>query len=132
MSADVQLMSRSVAVEEAFPLVPFEEVRNNDTAKAYSAFHRPCNRGGGPFRSFLAWLRAVVVDRETGRVRPRRLLTTVAVGVRYRGVSSDGFIGQLCTMLLPHGGPEAFAGGPVEEAMLPHLLGCRCLVGALV
>ena len=64
-------------------------------------------------------------------MRWRASSDTVAVGVRYRGASSDAFIGQLCTMVLPHGGPEAFMGGPAQAAMVPYLLGCRCLVGAL-
>jgi hypothetical protein len=68
---------------------------------------------------------------ENGVVRRRASSETVAVCVRYRAVSSGGFIGQICTMVLPHGGPEAFIGGPAKAAMIPHLLGCRCLVGAL-
>ena len=66
MSADVQLMSRSFVVEEAFPPVPFEAVRDNATARGYSAFHRPSNRGDGPFGSFLSWLRGVGSVGETG------------------------------------------------------------------
>jgi len=37
MSVDVQVMSRSAVVAEAFPPVPFEEPRVNVTARAYSA-----------------------------------------------------------------------------------------------
>ena len=105
MSADVQLMSRSFVVEEAFPPVPFEAARDNATARGYLAFHRPSNRGDGPLGSFLSWLRGVGSVGETGFVRWRASSVTVALGVRYRAVSSDGFIGQLCTMLLPHGRP---------------------------
>ena len=132
MSLDVRLMVRSVVVEEAFPPVPFEEPRSNVTTKAYSAFHQPSHRGARPVGSFLAWLRGVRIS-DTGAVRPRDPAAgTVAVAVRYRGAQSDSFLGQLCTMLLPHGGPEAFSGGPGGARMLPHLQGCRCLVGALV
>jgi antitoxin component of RelBE/YafQ-DinJ toxin-antitoxin module len=40
MSKAVELMSRSVSVEEAFPPVPFKESpENRATTKAYKAFH---------------------------------------------------------------------------------------------
>jgi hypothetical protein len=39
MSKAVELMSRSVSVEEAFPPVPFKESPENATTKAYEAFH---------------------------------------------------------------------------------------------
>ena len=58
--------------------------------------------------------------------------TTICVFLESEiGAACDGFLGQLCTMLLPHTGPEAFVGGPGGAAMLPYLKGCRCLVGAL-
>ena len=101
------------------------------TSGGYAAFHRPCHRGPGPVGSFLGWLRGVKVS-DAGVVVARGDAGTVAVGVRYRGSQTDSFLGQLVTMLLPHGGPEAFAGGPDRAQMPRHLLGCRCLVGALV
>ena len=132
LSRHVELMSRSASVVEAFPPVPFEEPRENDTAVAYAAFHRLL--GPGPVGSFLSWLRTVKKISSAGLTVQYREQqeSTLAVGVRYRGVSGDGFLGQLCTMLMPHAGPEAFVGGPGGAAMLPYLKGCRCLVGALV
>ena len=132
MSKDVHIMSRSVVVDEAFPPVPFEEPRKNATVLAYSAFHDPRNRPAGPLGSFLGWLRTVASVSETGVVRLRSASCgTVGVAVRYRGYTSDAFLGQLCSMVLPHGGPQAFEGGPDRAFALNHLLGCRCLVGAL-
>ena len=132
MSRHVELMARSASVVEAFPPVPFEESRQNVTAVAYSAFHR--RLGSGPAGSFLSWLRTVKKMSSAGLTVQYRSQQddTLAVGVRYRGVSGDGFLGQLFIMLVPHAGPEAFVGGPGGSALLPHLKGCRCLVGALV
>ena len=132
MSSEVKPMARSVSVEEAFPPVPFEPPRSNQTSIAYDAFFRPCNRGPGPLVSFISWLRSVKSISPSGVVRHRALdECTLALAVRYRGISGDGFLGQLCTMLLPHAGPEAFCGGLGGSFMLPHLQVCRCLVGAL-
>ena len=132
MSSEVRPMARSASVEEAFPPVPFEPPRSNPTTIAYDAFFRPCNRGPGPLVSFISFLRSVKSISPSGVVRHRASdECTLALAVRYRGVSGDGFLGQLATMLLPHAGPEAFTGGVGGSFMLPHLKGCRCLVGVL-
>lgn len=107
--------------------MPFEESRENATTLAYEAFHRLCNLGSGPVGSFLAWLRTVKAVSPSGVVLYRsQQERTLAVAVRCRGVSG-GFPGQLCTMLLPHGGPEDFVGGPKRAAMLSHLNGLSLL-----
>ena len=125
-------MVRSCQVEEAFPPVPFQEPRHNDTAVAYEAFHRSVDFGSLKRPSFLSWLRTVKSVSPAGRVVLRELNAgTLALAVRYRQTSGDDFLGQLCTMVLPHGGSEAFSGGPGGDFMLPHLRSARCLVGAL-
>ena len=132
MSRQVELMSRSASIVEAFPPVPFEPPKNNDTTLAYAAFHRSLSFGCDLVGSFLSWLRGVKKVLSYERVQYRSQdENTLAVGVRYRGVSADAFLGQLFTMLVPHGGPEAFVGGRNGAGMVPHLDGTRCLVGAL-
>ena len=62
---------------------------------------------GGPDGTFMPHSAAVA----------NRRVTMLQGG--YRGYTSDAFIGQLCSMVLPHGGPHAFEGGP-DGTFMPH------------
>ena len=90
MSADVSLMSRSFAVDEAFPPVPFEEARSNATARAYLAYLRGHNHLDCPVVSFLVWLRCVASVDETGFVHRRAPGRTLTAGRRHSRVGPIG------------------------------------------
>ena len=101
-SSDVSLMAQSFVVDEAFPPVSFEEPRKNATVLAHSAFHDPSSRPAGPLGSRLGWLRTAASVSETGVVRLRSASCgTVRVAVHYQSYTSDAFLGQLCSMVLP-------------------------------